>query len=356
MSTFSSLVDCPNLQIALNEAFMRPGNITDRSTLLEFLLSEVSRQGLSQRITPGNGKVRNVEVRYSQRYLESEVDENVANPKCSAGDPYTDLISTYSIDTDANVGMSTTFQIKDLERTCRENPEIFMDMLAKLVNVVERKTATKTANKVVSSLIGNWASDTLNADGTAVSPATTLEVATLASTASGLVDPSLYSLVQIARQVSGFDAGVAFTGQKLYRYGLNAQTGCCVVDQGIDLRAQLDRFGTVFSWDRRVETAMSTNFDGIFVAPGALALVWYMRSEWKNGVPMVEEGSNYLFMPIQGPTGLPMDLTVKDDCGTITLSVIATTDVFGMPDDIFKSGDVYEGITGVAGLKIVNPS
>jgi len=51
-----------------------------------------------------------------------------------------------------------------------------------------------------------------------------------------------------------------------------------------------------------------------------------------------------------------VDLTVKDDCGTITLSVIATTDVFGMPDDIFKSGDVYEGITGVAGLKIVNPS
>ena len=49
MSVFSTLVDCPNLQVYLDEAFGRPGNITDRSTFLEYLLSEAGRQGLSFR-------------------------------------------------------------------------------------------------------------------------------------------------------------------------------------------------------------------------------------------------------------------------------------------------------------------
>ena len=113
MSVFSSLVDCPNLQFSLDSAFLRPGNITDRSTFLEYLLSEAGRQGLGVRMAPGNGKARNVEVNYSQRYKESQVSANGANPNCATGSPYSDKIETYQFDTTANYYKTTTFEIGD---------------------------------------------------------------------------------------------------------------------------------------------------------------------------------------------------------------------------------------------------
>lgn len=356
MSVFSTLVDCPNLQVYLDEAFGRPGNITDRSTFLEYLLSEAGRQGLSFRIAPGNGKIRNVEVLYSQRYLENEVSTNTANPNCTPGEPYSDRITTYTMDTSANFTKSTTFEIGDLERTCRTNPDIFMDMLSKDIDVVERRVATAMATKAATSLIGKWASDTLNQDGTTITNPN-LVVAT--KLANGNIDPTLYTTIDNAKQTTGYDAGMVFSNQLLTRYAKLAETGCCVTDQGVDLAEQLARFGVVFSWDRRVAAALAAiggTPDGLFVAPGSLALVTYLKSEWSNGVPMVRESANYLYMPIFGATGLPMDLTVKDDCGQVTISVTATPELFGMPDDIFQAGDIYEGVTGVNAIKITNPS
>jgi hypothetical protein len=169
----------------------------------------------------------------------------------------------------------------------------------------------------------------------------------------------LYTTINLAKEVTGYDAGLVFANQNLVRYAKLAETGCCVTDQGVDLAAQLATFGTAFSWDRRVASALAAlggTPDGLFVMPGALALVTYLKSEWSNGVPMVRESANYLYMPIFGPSGLPMDLTVKDDCGQISMTVTATPALFGMPDDLFQAGDVYEGVVGVNAIKITNPS
>ena len=356
MSVFSSLVDCPNLQFSLDSAFLRPGNITDRSTFLEYLLSEAGRQGLGVRMAPGNGKVRNVEVNYSQRYKESQVSANGANPNCATGSPYSDLITTYQFDTTANYYKTTTFEIGDLERTCRTNPELFMDMLSKDINVVERRVASAVATRAVSALVGNWAKDAQNQNGTTI---TNPNLVVSTKLLNGNIDPTLYTAINMAKEVTGYDAGVVFSNQNLWRYAKLAETGCCVTDQGVDLSEQLAKFGTVFSWDRRIANALAaagTTPDGLFVAPGALALVTYLKSEWANGVPMVRESANYLHMPIFGASGLPLDLTVKDDCGVISMTVTATVQLYGMPDDMYQVGDTFEGVTGVNTIKITNPA
>lgn len=356
MSVFSSFIECSTLQIRLDEAFRRPQFIPDRSTFMEYLLSPEGRQGLSYRLAPGKGKVRRVEVIYNQRALESELENNISNPNCEVGDPVAELSETYDLDTSQNISKSFTFESGDFERVCRENSDLVMDQIAKTINVVERGVATYLANTAVSTLVGNWAADAQNQDGTTVTNPL-LTVAT--KLANGNIDPTLYTTIDMARRVTGYDAGIAFTDQTLWRYAELASTGCCVTDMGVDLRDQLYSKGTLFSWDRRVMSALagaSGTPNGLFVAPGSLAFVPWTKSGWKDGIPMITDTATYFSTVIFGPSGMPMDLIVTDNCGTVTYRVIATPFLKGMPTDMFQAGDVYDGVTGVNFININNPS
>lgn len=358
MSTLSNLVDCPDLQVPLDAAFGRPQNITEPLTFLEYLLSDAGRAGLRFQILPGSSKTRNVQVIYSQRYAESTVETNTPVPNCGTGDPYTELSRTYNIDTAANFSKTTTFGIADFINICRNTPDIIMDMLAKDLDVIDRRVATFLANQAVG-LIGNWSSDTQNYNGTNVTNPNLL-VATKISTATGFPDPTLYEVINRARMVTGYNAGVAFTDQTLWAYARNAATGCCVINQGVDLQAQLNQYGTVFAWDRRVQTALQTlnpDGNGLFVAPGALALIPFTLAQWKDGVNIpLNESGNYYLGGLFTRAGMPVDFTLQDACGVISMTVTASPHLFGMPTDMFADGDIYDGVVGVNKITISNPN
>ena len=51
-----------------------------------------------------------------------------------------------------------------------------------------------------------------------------------------------------------------------------------------------------------------------------------------------------------------MDLTITDNCGTVTIAVATATKLIGTPTDQFQTGDLYFGINGIAKGLITNPS
>jgi len=356
MSIFSDLIDCPNLLVNVDQAFSRPGVIQEPLPFLQYVLSNTMREGLSIAMVPGDAHVRTVQVKYVQRLNETTVQANVPNPNCSPGVVYKEMSTTYDMDTSVNFGVGFRWNIKDFQRICGGTPQIIFDMIAKLGDALDRKVATSFANKVVTNHIGNWARDTQNYNGTVVTQPT-LNVAT--KLANGNTDPTLYEVVRRAMAVSGYGSAAVFTDQTLLQYANNALTGCCVNDLGYDLAAQLARYGIVFTWDRRIETALkllNPDGNGLMVAPGSLAAVSFTQAEWKNGVPLATEGGNYFYTSVFTPAGLKADLTFKDDCGDVVLNMVVTTDIFGMPDDLYSNEDVYSGIVGVNKITVTNPS
>ena len=57
---------------------------------------------------------------------------------------------------------------------------------------------------------------------------------------------------------------------------------------------------------------------------------------------------------IMGALGIPYDLTIKHDCGVISVSVIATTKLVALPDDMYQTGDHLDGVKGFAEVNVVN--
>jgi hypothetical protein len=66
-------------------------------------------------------------------------------------------------------------------------------------------------------------------------------------------------------------------------------------------------------------------------------------------------GANYAkFIMFSPRTGLPIDIVLKDDCGTISVVGYANTKLVGLPTDMFASGDEYRGVTFVNKLLVTN--
>jgi hypothetical protein len=56
------------------------------------------------------------------------------------------------------------------------------------------------------------------------------------------------------------------------------------------------------------------------------------------------------------PAGLPVDLTMKDDCGNLSIVLTTTGKIVTLPTDIYEAGDKYAGVNYVNCVEIVNPA
>ena len=350
MSCYSSLLNaCPNLQNRLSDYFdsCMTGPLKEALPQLEFLLSPTNTNGISQTVNPSGGKLRKLDVRYSKRLLESAVSAGVDRNTCSTGSLIGDCIHTYEIDPDDNYGHKATFNSTDLQYMCESNAMYFEETLMKLIDVTERKVATRVAQDTIS-LIGAWATD--------VTPVTAnfLQVKTLKDGTTQDVALDAFEQIDLAMMKTGFCVpAVIFSSDKFYSYSRMVQKGCCSTT-GIDLSGVIAEYGKATIWDRRIQSALGGVNKNIMVGLGALQLLTYNETGWKDGMP-ASMGANYFQFKLVSPrTGLPFDVKVFDNCGTITISVIATSRVVGMPSDMFATGDVYEDVTYVNGIEVAN--
>ena len=312
-------------------------------------MSPLNTTGLNQEVSPGNGKVRTVRLRYDKRILESHVQENAPNPTCISEYERGDCYEEYTIDTDENLQESEKIQATNLSATCRSNPEIFTTILMRLIDAVERKVATKTTTEA-AVLNGAWASDVENVI------ANQLNVKTLKDSTTDEVFPWTMEVIDNSLIQTGYcDTPVIFSGTKLYQYYRRVLAGCCA-NQGLDLGELLRLYGKAVMYDRRVVTAFGDNDNAIVLQPKVLTVLNWTLNDWKNGIDQsIIQGADYFSQVIVSPrTGLKMDLTIKDNCGTVSIIVTATTKLVGMPTDLFPVGDVYQNVNFFNEILVAN--
>jgi hypothetical protein len=76
-------------------------------------------------------------------------------------------------------------------------------------------------------------------------------------------------------------------------------------------------------------------------------------AEWNTGITPTA-GSNYSKTLVFTPAGVPVDLTMKDDCGNLSIVLTATGIVATLPTDIYEAADKYAGVNYVNCVSIVN--
>lgn len=347
--TPNALVSCPTIQDDLNNYFATCDASKMRTPMpfFEFLMSPLNRGSLQQSISPGNGKIRNVDLIYNQRFLESQVTSNVAMPLCTATNFRSNNYTNYAIDTEVNDSLAYQYKMGDFIESCQTKENYMAELIQSMVNAVIERVASRQATAAYA-LAGGWGSDVQGLTGS------TLQVRTTRSGSTDEVYPWTMQEIQTALEQSGYCNGVAiFGGTALRNYAQRMLAGCCS-SQGIDLGAIISQFGTSVSYDRRLANAAgSITNNNLAVMPGSLQLVTYNHFDGSNTI--VDSGTLYSQQVIFDPeTSFPLDLMMKYDCGKFHIAVTATSKLFSLPADLFQSGDILSGVNFAAKINVAN--
>ena len=349
MSTGSTILNpCPNIQEELNNHFLTcsAASLREPEPLLDFILSPTNSGSVGSVVSPGNGKIRTVELRYDQRILESEVDTDVANPTCEATTNRGDHVQTYEMDITENLFVEELIDLKTWAEICRDNPSVFAGKVQRLMDALYRKTATVVATQA-AAIKGKWASD--------VSPvaADYLQVKTLLNTND--LAPYAMEDIDLALMQSGYCAPAFIAGgTDLYKYFRRALAGCCAT-QGVSIDEVMRLYGKAVAYDRKLAAALGGNDKSLAIQPGALSLAVYTANAAYNGLDVIAMGSDVNPIVVTDPaSGLQFDFNVANKCGKIHLTMYSTVKLFGLPSDLFATGDTKNGVNFVAGIDVQN--
>lgn len=344
----SDYVQCETIQKMIDDQFATVNVLAlDPMPALEAILSTQVASGISQSVSDGSGKVKTVKVVYERRLLETDVTSGSGNRTCTTSAESFDSYQTYTIDPAVWLEANESFRAADLATVCTSDvQQMIAKKIGKIVDVLERKVATQTASQL-AGMVGDWASTVTGVNGS-----NELELATLVSSATKVLDPFAWGKLNIAFQKTGYVNPIIVGGSDLFEWAGVSNAGCCSTT-GVDISAVYNSFGKAVMYDKRVETALGNAANkSIAFMPGSLALIYYNQS---TQVPNL--GANYAMFKVFSPrTGLPIDISIKDDCGLIQIKGFATTKLVGLPTDLFSNTDEYNGVTYVNKIKVVNPA
>ena len=343
----SSYVDCEIIQAMLDDQFVLCSSPLDAMPALEAILATQKSMGIAQSVSDGNGKVKNVRVVYENRLLETDVTSSSGTRACTTELETFDKSAIYDIDPSVWLRAAEKFTTVELATVCTADVQsMIAKKIAKVIDVLERKVATQTATQLVS-LYGKWSTDV-----TLDNASDELVVPTLVSAATKVIDYSGMSSIDLALLQTGYcQAPIIVGGSALYQYGKWINNGCCSTT-GVNVLDMANEFGKAILYDKRVATALGSDNKSIVFQPGAVALITYNEAAQ---VPNL--GANYAKFKVFSPrTGLPIDIVMSDNCGTISVLGFANTKLVGLPTDMFAVGDEYRGVTFVNKILVTNPA
>lgn len=355
MSVPTVMIGCPNVQDYLDTNFNTGGSATlwDEAPFFEYLNSPLNRSGYSQKVAPGKGKLKTVQLMYEQRILESEVTQPGGARTCAADTKRGNLATTCEVDPDDYLEVEELMSLSDFRYVCEDNDNIVYRKMMKMVAAIDAKAATTVTTQAIA-LIGGVSDDVASADKEAVSGVDYFKIKTLR--ASGDIDPTAMATLDFLRRQNNYNTGAPIFGSDIFRYYMLMNAGCCS-NQGIALDRILAQYGVSVSYDRRVAAAFGSAAKAITSLPGALQVVYYNEND--NGIAEaagITVGANYEKKIIYSPrTGMPIDLTVADNCGAVSIIMRALPKVCALPTDLFAPSDHMNGVTFVNGIIISNP-
>ena len=164
MSAFDiNKIPCPEIQRNLEDYYttVNPNQFLDIPFAF-YLTSPVNTapvQSVQAIVSPGNQKLRTIQMIWTPRILESEISETV-DFSCTTEQESGMLETTCTIDTTDGVKSSEKFDIINLSTICEDNPAFINQRLAAHLDGLVRKMETKLHTQAVA-LIGDFpANDT----------------------------------------------------------------------------------------------------------------------------------------------------------------------------------------------------
>lgn len=355
MSYFQqAIVACNAAQARLDDMWrldLAPG-ADELMPVAEFLTSSFNKRGIVDMISPGRSKYRTGTLIYRPRQVEANIKEDQANPNCDATGYNGELTEDYTIDTSQNLQAQSAIAVDAFDNGCWPNADYYFRELAYIVDGLDRKVATQLTNEA-ALLSGDWSPMvTTGGVGDPFTVNTAAQTFQMPLFSGYTPNPLAWGYLDNALNDSALGGQVFMAGGGAMRiYSQATLAGCCT-DTGIDIGKIMGAHGRVYAYDYRLKRALGTDTMSMVFKPGALQVVQWNRFTPQTEAPFAERAGNYFHTQIASSRlGVTYDLTLKDDCGALSMAVTWTGKVIGMPDDMFAVSDPYEGVTGV--VKIV---
>lgn len=341
------LASIPQIKQNLRSVFMAPDSATiEPVPTLEVLKSPAMNSGLKQSVTKVGSKIGKVTVVYDQEIPLSKIKEDVSNPTCQASEVYGQCEFEYDMDPTENFAADELIDSDDLTTAYTNNAEHFSRRLFQLMCAVERKLDVEHAADLVA-LSGPWGQRV-----TAPSDIFTIQT----YDPSDIYRPNPFALQRIRKAV--MDSGFSTTpfligGSDMWDY-METVKGGSTTNNGVDISAIVANSQVPFIYSPNVKDALGSSAEALAIAPGAATLLEWTKRGWKDGINM-DTGANYAHFSIPSPrTGIPFDVILKDDCGSLSINVIATTKLVGMPDDMYHPNGNYAGVKFINKIEVDN--
>lgn len=352
----STLIDCPTVQLQLNDFTDKGKNPNEPAPEIQFLTSQVNTSRiLEQRVVDDGGtKIKTVQVVYTPRLTESTTSTTLTTA-CTAGNEAGMLSTNYVIDPATGVESVETIEISDLARICKSNPDYFAQRVNAQIDVCVRKMQTVVATQM-ATLFG-WFAEDNGETGLTGKTLKTIETKFPAAVDGGKWNPEALQEIMFSTMNSGF-TGIpyVFGYSAIWRYwnyliGLGNFS-----DGGMDFVKYVNQNQAAFLPSIKTHTALNGSGTGtkfLAVDAGSLFLLQYNR----YNDPLVQNADDALVInTITDPkSGVTFNYKVWKTCAEqINIKVSTAFKVVGLPSDIYNSADRLYKTNGVLQFQVTN--
>lgn len=351
MSVSTGLISCPQIQDDLNNMFLAGDPTLARvpQGLGQWVTSPANtRNVLQKQVSPGGSKIRQVQLLYTQQICEDDVDDDTTQ-KCVSTNEDGNLSETYEIDPSVGVSIDRKFTLSAMREMCKDNSRYFSERILAMMNALDAKINKNIAYEAVL-LTGTFGEGTPNMDAAHK----IVEIETRFT--DGKFNLEGFERITEAAQFTGYPTiPYLFGFSEIQRYFKRMYAGCCGAD-GININDYAAQNGASFVADQYLWEAFKAvgNPEGfLMTTPGALQLLTF--NEFKGDFAEVNDQS-YKQTTIVNPfSEREYDLTLKNDCGVISVQLKLATKLVSLPVDMYPSCSNYAGVNYVNAFSIDNP-
>lgn len=357
MSVIGEYISCPAVQMSLLEAFGYDNHRLENVNITRFLLSGVNTDGvkIQSAASPGNGKLRQVELIYDQRLLIDTVSD-VGNISCEGGDELGDLSTTYEID--PTIGASASWTVTPAEMTYRCNTgdrDWIAHQLKKRMDVIIRKMERDGAIYIAANT-GNFASRVDEGNAPSNTPET---INTLTTT--GANNPIAAGEIAFNNEANGFiTRPMIFGGRVWDMYARAMNAACCGVD-GIDGGLYLSQNSFMSAYSPDIMQVSGAN-DVFAVQPKMVQILHYGAFQGGfdntlviNDNALVQGSLLYTDSTLPVMFDYRAELVCINNVFVWRFNIATAYQHVGVPDDMYAVGDRLEGVNGITEYVISNP-
>ena len=344
MSSLTTFVNCPTLQDRLDAVFCQSGG-AEPLPLIGFLFSNENNViNLEQQMIQGTN-IKTLQLTYSRRVLESEVDNYINYDTCTAPAKRGETSTTYTFDETKGLEIARKFDFADLWRRCESNELYFARLVSDLIDGAERKMETQAAQYLVAGVGGFATIDTDGVAGNVKSVGTKLS--------DGTIDYDAHQMIMQSARFNQFCTAPIIAGDyDIVNYYDAIGVGCCA-QTGLDFASVAQGIPTILP-SYRIGTAFSNDTSKFLVMEAGAALpVWFNQYSGQLGAALSSETMQ--FSTVVSRRGIPFDLSVIRDCNTVHVKLSLAWDLFFKPTDMYENSDILDGVTGILTFDVSNP-